>query len=239
MSGPSISWKSQTALSARALSVGYGATPVVHGISLEVACGDLIALSGPNGSGKSTLLKTWLGIIPALSGDLSVLGTVPRSRGFRNTLMRIGYVAQSRGSGALPVTVREAVAMGRYGIAGFARRLSDRDWRYVDDAIGFVGLSSETARRMDELSGGQAQRVAIARAVAMDPQILILDEPMTHLDRENREELMELIGNLHRRREIAVVIVSHAEEVIAACSAIYRFGQGLIQRVPSFEVADA
>lgn len=218
-------------ISARGVFAGYGKRPVLKGLSLNVEAGSLTGLCGPNGAGKSTFLRLCLGMLHPKEGSLSVLGALPGRVSFRASLLRIGYVPQNAYGGSLPVTVREAVSMGRYGKAGFCRRLSREDRECVEEAMKATGITELSSRRVGELSRGQAQRVAIARALAMRPDILLLDEPTASLDRESSVELIKTIKFRREYRHITAVIVSHSAETLCECGTVYRFTDGRAEKL--------
>jgi ABC-type Mn2+/Zn2+ transport system ATPase subunit len=218
-------------VAARNLGAGYGKVTALRDVSLDISRGSITALCGPNGAGKSTFLKLCLGMIRPRAGSISVLGSRPGSPGFRKTLLRIGYVPQNTAGGSLPTTVREAVSMGRYGMAGFCRPLSGRDKELVEAAMEAAGVADLAKRAVQELSGGQTQRVAIARSLAMEPELLMLDEPTSNLDTGGRADLLQIIRNRQEYRHITVIIVSHDEAAIAGCADMYRFGEGRAEKI--------
>jgi ABC-type Mn2+/Zn2+ transport system ATPase subunit len=218
-------------VTARNVSAGYGKLTALRDLSLDIARGSITALCGPNGAGKSTFLKLCLGMIRPREGSIAVMGSRPGSPGFRRTLLRIGYVPQNTAGGSLPTTVREAVSMGRYGMAGFCRPLSRQDREPVEAAMEAAGVAELAKRRVQELSGGQTQRVAIARALAMEPELLMLDEPTSNLDTGGRADLLRIIRERQEYRHITVIIVSHDGEAIAGCAGMYRFGEGRAERI--------
>jgi ABC-type Mn2+/Zn2+ transport system ATPase subunit len=218
-------------VAARNLSAGYGKLMALRDLSLDIHRGSITGLCGPNGAGKSTFLKLCLGMIRPRGGSLSVMGSRPGAPGFRKILLRIGYVPQNTAGGSLPTTVREAVSMGRYGMAGFCRPLSGRDKELVEAAMEAAGVADLAKRRVQELSGGQTQRVAIARSLAMEPELLLLDEPTSNLDTEGRSDLLRIIRDRQEYRHITVIIVSHDEETIAGCVERYRFGGGGAEKI--------
>ena len=218
-------------ITARNVSAGYGRLTALRDVSLYIKRGSITALCGPNGAGKSTFLKVCLGMIRPRGGSISVMGNRPGSPGFRKTLLRIGYVPQNTTGGSLPTTVREAVSMGRYGMAGFCRPLSGQDKELVEAAMEAAGVVDLAKRRVQELSGGQTQRVAIARSLAMEPDLLMLDEPTSNLDAEGRGDLLRIIRDRQEYRHITVIIVSHDEETIAGCADRYRFGDGRAEKI--------
>ncbi|MDR2499922.1 MAG: metal ABC transporter ATP-binding protein [Treponema sp.] len=214
------------AVEAQNIGAGYGKLRVLRQSSLSITKGSLTGLCGPNGAGKSTFIKLCLGLLRLREGRLRVLGKTPGAFGFSGVLRRIGYVPQNTAGGSIPATVREAVAMGRYGKAGLFRPLSRRDWEAVDRAIASAGLEGVKNAQARELSGGQTQRMAIARALAMEPELLLLDEPASSLDAAGRLELLEALRRGREIRPVTVVLVSHDQELLAQCGAVFRFVQG-------------
>jgi zinc transport system ATP-binding protein len=156
-----------------------GARPVLRGIDLTVARGEVVALLGANGSGKSTAVRAVIGQVPLTGGSLELFGTPLRR--FRQWA-RIGYVPQrTTAAGGVPATVREVVSSGRLARTGL-RPLRRADRAAVDRAIAVVDLADRAGDAVDALSGGQHQRVLIARALAGEPELLIMDEPMAGVD---------------------------------------------------------
>lgn len=170
---------------ARGLTVELGGRPVLHGVDLHVAEGDVVTLLGANGSGKSTLVRAVVGLIPVASGEITVFGQPLRS--FRNW-RRVGYVPQrTTAAGGVPATVREVVSSGRLARRVPFRPPSRADREAVDHAIDLVGLTDRADDGIHTLSGGQQQRALIARAAAGEPDLLVLDEPNAGVDRSSQE----------------------------------------------------
>ncbi len=169
----------------RGAVVTLGDRAVLHGVDLTVSQGEGVALLGPNGSGKSTLVRSAIGLVPLTTGGVRLFGASLRH--FREW-HRIGYVPQrTTAAGGVPATVREVVMSGR-----LARRrpfwpASRRDHEAVALAIEMVGLSDRSDESVANLSGGQQQRVLIARAAAVDPDLLVLDEPNAGVDLASQE----------------------------------------------------
>ena len=170
----------------RAAEVGYDERPVLRGVNLTVAQGEVVAILGANGSGKSTLIRAILGLVPLTAGTVSLFGSSgrgPRRRDLRGQWRRIGYVPQRLGaSGGVPATVTEVVASGRLARRGLLRPLRARDRAAVEAALDAVGLADRVRDPVSSLSGGQQQRTLIARALAAEPELLILDEPTAGVD---------------------------------------------------------
>ena len=188
------------------VTFSYGDTVAVSDVSLTVEEGDFLGLVGPNGSGKTTLLHLMLGLHEPDEGTVELFG---RPIDDFDDGGRIGYVSQkatSRG-GAMPVTVRECVTMGRFAHAGRGR-LSEADRAAVDDAIRTVGIGDLADRLVSELSGGQKQRAYIARALASDADLLALDEPTVGVDAESRDAFYALLDELNDDG-ITIILIEH------------------------------
>lgn len=195
------------------LVVRYDEQVVLNGIDVTVNRGEVLCIIGGSGSGKSTLLKCMLGILRPTSGSVRVLGTDmvnAEQRQIEKVYRRIGMVYQS---GALfgSMTVEENVALPLH-------EHSQLDPQIIDIAVrmklGLVRLSGFEKRLPSQLSGGQVKRVAFARAISMDPQILFCDEPSAGLDPRIGRGIDDLIRNLNRAFNMALVVVTHEMESV-------------------------
>jgi zinc transport system ATP-binding protein len=187
--------------------VSYGAgRPALRRAYLNVAAGETVAVLGANGSGKSTLIRTALGLVPLVSGSVTLFGTPLRQ--FRDW-KKIGYVPQRIGaSGGVPATVREVVAAGRLARRGLFRPASAVDRGAVDAAIAAVGLTGKAGVPVATLSGGQQQRTLIARALAGEPELLVLDEPTVGVDVASQQNFADALRRF-RHDGGTVVVVTH------------------------------
>ncbi|ADJ27671.1 metal ABC transporter ATP-binding protein [Nitrosococcus watsonii] len=195
--------KQELAISIKDVCFSYSGPRVLEHINLEVYRGEFLGLVGPNGGGKSTLLKIILGLLRPLSGQVSVLGLSPK-RG----RAAIGYVPQHTVFPEdFPISVEAAVLQGRLGktrlIGGYTRE----DRAFARRAMEQVEILELSACPLAALSGGQCQRVLIARALAMEPEILILDEPTAHVDLRLEENFFHLLRQLNQ--QMTIIVVSH------------------------------
>ncbi len=177
---------------------------VLDGVSATLAAGDFVAMVGPNGAGKTTLLKVLLGLLEADAGEVRLFGQPPG----RGRLLA-GYVPQSgRFDTRFPVCVGELVAHGT--LAGgwplWRRRTASGETR-IAQALAACGIGHLRHRRIDSLSGGEVQRALIARALAVEPQLLVLDEPTANIDPSGQQALFDLLAELNRR--MTILVVSH------------------------------
>ena len=186
------------------VTAGYDRQPALEGVDLAVEPGTLLAIVGPNGAGKSTLLKLMAGILQPWHGRLEVLGGPPGSHA-----RRVAYVPQAElVDWAFPVTVGDVVMMGRYPGLGPLRRPGSADRGAVATALAQVGMADHAGTQIGRLSGGQRRRVFLARALAADPDLYLLDEPVTGVDPTTQEDLMDLL-EVEARRGKTVIATTH------------------------------
>lgn len=182
-----------------------GGRPVLHGIDLTVGHGEAVALLGANGSGKSTAVRTAVRQVRLSGGELTLFGTpVGRFRDWR----RVGYVPQrSTAASGVPATVREVVSSGRLARRGLLP-LTRADRAAVDRALDLVGLADRARDSVNALSGGQHQRVLIARALTGDPDLLIMDEPLSGVDLASQRILADTL-RAQLAAGVSVLLVLH------------------------------
>ena len=184
------------------VSLGYDGQAVVEHISFTIERGEFLALLGPNGAGKTTLLRGMLGLIPVLAGRIVY--------GFDRSTSPPGYVPQRDTLDPIfPLTVREVVLMGTYARLAPLRPVGRRQRQLAAACLAQVGLADLADRPFWALSGGQKQRVLIARSLAVEPNILLLDEPTAGVDPGAATAIMDLIAQLNRDQGLTVVLVSH------------------------------
>ena len=212
--------------------VSYREDVALRGVSLKVSSGEFVGIVGPNGAGKTTLLTIINGLGKLLSGRVVVLGEHFTSNNGHSLRKKVGYVAQVQNiDPRMPVSVREVVMMGRYGLLGPLRRPSQHDWEIVDEVLEMVGMTALARRPIGHLSGGEQQRVAIARCLAQEPQIFLLDEPTASLDWRAKTDVLELVKLIHDSRKLTTLVVTHDLSALPlACDRVVLMKEGYIWR---------
>ena len=209
----------------RDIHLAYGSTPVLRGVSLDIGPGEFFALLGPSGSGKSTLLRLIAGFNRQQQGQLLVDGVDVSAQ--PPWQRNIGMVFQSYALWP-HLSVWDNVAFGLV-----ERRLPKAEQQLkVAAALDLVGLGSLAQRRPGQLSGGQQQRVALARTLVIEPQVLLLDEPLSNLDKSLRVQMRQELLALQRRLGITTVFVTHdQEEAMTTADRMAVLDQGVLQQV--------
>ncbi|GGS48776.1 MULTISPECIES: ABC transporter ATP-binding protein [Actinokineospora] len=197
-----------TDLRAERLTLAYDERTVVHGVDLEIPQGTVTAVIGPNGCGKSTLLRAFGRLLKPVEGHVLLNGQPVHKLPTRSVANVVGLLPQS------PVapdglTVADLVARGRHPHQTWYRRWSSADEEAVNQALKKTAADEFADRTLDELSGGQRQRAWIAMALAQETDILLLDEPTTHLDLAHQIDVLELVRDLHRDTNRTIVMVLH------------------------------
>lgn len=182
------------------VSYRFNSALVLENISFTVDKGDFIGIIGPNGAGKTTLFRSMLGLLEDYQGRITFFGEDIRKN--RNILQKIGYIPQKNSTDqGFPATVEEIVSLGIT-----SRRPSKNK---INHAIETVGLFDQKTKRIGELSGGQQQRVLIAKALANEPELLILDEPVTGIDLKTQNKFYVLLKKLNEENKITIIWASH------------------------------
>jgi NitT/TauT family transport system ATP-binding protein len=199
------------------LTISYGREPVLEGASIEVGHGEFVSLVGPSGSGKSSLLRAIIGLQRPLAGTVEA-GYAPSE---------IGMLFQD--DALLPwKTARDNVALG-LTFKGMDRRRALEHGDLWLDKLGLAGFGGRFPRH---LSGGQRKRVAIAQVLAMQPKLLLMDEPFASLDAIVRARIIQDVAELVERERISVLLVTHdLEEAISLSDRVYLLSQGPRARI--------
>jgi ABC-type Fe3+/spermidine/putrescine transport system ATPase subunit len=225
MTAPDVAPKN--ALSIEGVSKSFGSTPVLDGIHVDVAAGELVSLLGPSGCGKTTTLNVVAGFLPADAGRVLLAGkdvtAVPPYR--RDTAVVFQNYA------LFPhMLVRDNVAYGLRARKLAATEVAAR----VQEALALMDIAELADRYPLQLSGGQQQRVAVARAVAVRPRVLLMDEPLSNLDAKLRQEIRLELRALQQRLEQAVLFVTHdQEEALSISDRIAVLNAGRVEQVGS------
>jgi zinc/manganese transport system ATP-binding protein len=193
---------------ARGLEVSYGGRVVWSDANFDIQRGEFVAVIGPNGAGKTTLFRLLLGLLRPTGGSLNVFGAPPR-RGNP----KIGYVPQSHVVDK--DTNVEAVQLVRLGYAGnrWIPNLTPGRFRAereaTEEALRSVGATDLAKKSLGAMSGGELQRIFLAEALTGRPEILLLDEPLASLDLRRARELVDVVSDLVRTRDVATLLVAH------------------------------
>jgi ABC-type Mn2+/Zn2+ transport system ATPase subunit len=211
----------ETILELRDVAAGYDGRWALTGVSIDVAAGSLVAIIGPNGSGKSTLLRAILGLVPLRRGQVTMSGQPVDRR-------RVAYVPQRElVDWSFPISAAQVVMMGRFPHLGPVRPPGAADRDAVADALARVGMGDLGDRQIGALSGGQQQRIFIARALVQRADLVLLDEPMTGVDRATEEAIATLMREL-RDGGTTVLYASHDLEGAADTSDLLCFVNGRV-----------
>jgi energy-coupling factor transporter ATP-binding protein EcfA2 len=194
-----------------------GATkPSISDVSIKVDKGDFVLITGPSGCGKTTLCRCFNGLIPhfyqgELKGEILVAGKDVRGTQTHEMAKHVGLVFQNPENQLFALSIEKDVAFGLENL-GFPRNeMRER----VDWALDLAGITDIRERSPHEVSGGQQQRVAIAAVLAMQPEIIVLDEPTSFLDPLSAQKIFEVIHDLNQRLGITVVLVEHRLDLTA------------------------
>ena len=207
----------------------FGTFTVLNDVSLHAQAGELIALLGPSGCGKTTLLRILAGLERPDQGRILLHGTEVTDE--RITDRQVGFVFQHY---ALfrHMTVTENVSFGLRVLPQSRRPSPDKIQKKVDELLSLVQMRAMADRYPNQLSGGQRQRVALARALAVEPKLLLLDEPFGALDAKVRKELRRWLRRLHDELHITSILVTHdQEEALEAADRVVVLNQGHVEQI--------
>jgi len=189
-------------LSVQNLTVAYQKKPVLRDISFEIPEGKLIGIVGPNGAGKSTLIKAALGLIPRVTGEVTLYG-----RPYKEQRKLVGYVPQRESvDWDFPTSALDVVMMGRYGHLGWFKRPGAKEKELALACLEKVGMTDFADRQISQLSGGQQQRIFLARALAQDAQLYFMDEPFVGVDAATEKAIITLLNELKLQGKTVLVV---------------------------------
>ena len=192
-------------LEARNLAIGHGKRRLLEGLDLSVRPGELLAVLGPNGAGKTTLIKALAHLLPPCAGALHLDGISLTGLSRPERARQVAYLPQQ--NEVAPVTVFEAVLLGRLPHLGW--QVGEADLARVEDILARLGLTDLAGRACTALSGGELQKVLIGRVLAQAPRLLLLDEPVNHLDLANQIDVLALVRATTREQALITLVVIH------------------------------
>lgn len=205
-------------------------TPTLNGINAEISVGDFVLLTGPTGCGKTTLLRTINGLIPhssagTLSGSVTVDDQNVTTQSISRTCQQVGFLFQNPEYQLFCTTVKDEIAFGLENIGVPADAICER----MTLALEQVGLKGYENRPISELSSGEKQRVALASILSMESQLLLLDEPTSHLDPIATHSILEIVEYLNTEMGVTVVFTTHrVKEVEQLCNRVWLMHKGQI-----------
>jgi iron complex transport system ATP-binding protein len=205
---------SAPALRVRGLQAALGGRPVLHGLDLDLPAGRWSCIVGPNGAGKSTLLRAMAGLLPA-RGEVQLLGQPLAALGARTRARQLAWLGQNEGS-ADDLGVYDVVMLGRLPHQAWLASPADTDHQAVEQALRATQAWDWRHRALGQLSGGERQRVLLARALAVQAQVLLMDEPLANLDPPHQADWLTLV-----RQQVAAghTVVSVLHEISLALHA--------------------
>jgi zinc transport system ATP-binding protein len=185
------------------VTAAYGGKTALRNVTVNLYEGDFLGIIGPNGGGKTTLLKIALGLLPAVSGSVRFY------KGGKDALsLKMGYLPQmNQIDKKFPVSVKDVVASGLVSEKRLFRSFDAKQHERINDVIKQMGLEELSARPIGELSGGQLQRVLLGRSIVSCPDVLILDEPSSYVDKRFESHFNHLLEEINR--ESTIILVSH------------------------------
>lgn len=183
---------------------------VLQDIDLEIKKGSFTVLTGPSGAGKTTLCKAMTGIVPyymggRYSGDVKVNGISTKEQRVSDIAMRVGFIMEDYESQLVSLTAGEEIAFSLLNHGFAPAEIAERTRKALED----VGLPGRESYQLDELSGGQRQRLLLAATLAVHPEIIVLDEPVSAMDPDGAMALYELVYDIHKRYGTTIIAVEH------------------------------
>ena len=216
----------------------YDGENALENVSFSVNEGDFVAVMGPNGSGKTTLLKLILGLLKPKSGKIKVFNLDPWEN--REKIQNyMGFMPQKEHiSSNFPILVKDVVLLGRAARKRFSK-LTKEDEKKAKEALMAVGLENYWLKKFNELSGGQQQRVLLARALAVDPKILLLDEPFNGVDIPSQDKIIEVMDKLAKKGVTILMVVHNINPLLHHINKVILLNRKLIAFGPPSEVLTA
>lgn len=196
------------ALQTEGLKVGYGKKVVVDSVEISGFRGQVLCLLGPNGAGKSTILRTLSGLLQPVDGVVFINQQDIKTIRKKELAKEMAIVLTKKFAAGM-MKVYDVAAMGRYPHTGRFGSLGEKDHALVREALIRVNADYLSERYFEELSDGEKQKVMVARALVQEPEVIVLDEPTTHLDIRHRLELIDILKTLSKEKNITVILALH------------------------------
>ncbi|MGB2727846.1 MAG: ABC transporter ATP-binding protein [Halobacteriota archaeon] len=193
-------------LKVKNVEFSYASVPILKDVCIELAESEMLGVVGPNGAGKSTLIRCIDRILKPQRGIILLDERDIKEMRLMELAKKVGYIPQST-SQIFPATVFDTVLMGRRPHLGW--RSSEKDTEMVLETLQMLNIEELAMRDINELSGGQQQKVFIARALTQEPNVLLLDEPTSNLDIRHQLEVMDIIKNIVREKELSAIMAIH------------------------------
>lgn len=200
----------QLLIKAEDIAVRYGAKTALENVSFDIFKGDLVAITGPNGGGKSSLIKSILRLVTPCTGKITYF-----EGGKEVNALSFGYLPQKNNiDSRFPITVREVVASGLYeNKVNLTGKFSKENLDRLDYIMDLMGVKRFQDNVIGSLSGGQLQRTLLGRALISNPEVIVLDEPLSYVDVKFVNQIYEIIEKLSQRA--TVIVVSHEMTVLS------------------------
>lgn len=210
------------------VATGYGGDPTVSEVTGCFGAGKITGIVGPNGSGKTTLLKCAVGLLPVLSGAITLADKPLASLGIRSLARAVSYLPQTR---TVPgISVKALVAHGRYPHIGFGRTLGAPDRNIIREAMHRAGIDGLRDRPVSSLSGGERQRAYIAMMLAQDTPVMLLDEPTASLDMGSQYAFMDMLSALKADGKAIAIVLHELPLAMQTCDALWVMRRGKVLR---------
>lgn len=196
----------------RQMSVGYQGQPLIKDIEIKLDKGEILTLIGPNGAGKSTVLKSIAGQLKTVCGAVYLNEEELTGMAGKELSRRMSVVFTEKVRSEL-MTCEDVVATGRYPYTGYFGILSEEDYRIVGEAMELVHVAEIKQQDFTKISDGQRQRIMLARAICQEPEVLIMDEPVSYLDIKHKLEFLSALLKLREQKGLTVIMSLHELEL--------------------------
>jgi len=197
------------------IQAGYGNEVIIHDISFSMPPGTILGIIGPNGAGKTTLFRVISKLLKPRRGRVLFRGADLSGMSYRVFARHVSVIPQLR-TLPPPFTVEEFVSLARYPHGTRLSTMNTEDKRIVSESLGLLNLEGFRTRRVNALSGGELQRVYLAQGLAQSPELILMDEPTTHLDITHKIRILDVISSLSRDTGLSALIILHDLNLTAA-----------------------